>query len=95
MMQMLSGLSFQQCGKHYGGDWPEGEAVRKYIYGSYGELLIGERDGSIRCLYNGQYGVTTDYNSLYYYSVDIKRFVNQGVLHRDVRTDQQSEPIRK
>ena len=36
-------------------------------------------------LYNGQFGVTTDGNGLYYmraryYNVDIKRFINQDVL---------------
>ena len=40
---------------------------------------------NIRFLYNGQYGVMTDGNGLYYmraryYNVDIKRFINQDVL---------------
>ncbi|MDE5864196.1 MAG: RHS repeat-associated core domain-containing protein, partial [Lachnospiraceae bacterium] len=63
----------------------KGEVVKEYAYSPYGELLLGESDGSIQFLYNGQFGVTTDANGLYYmrtryYNVDIKRFVNQDVL---------------
>ena len=48
-------------------------------------MLEGEYSDTIPFLYNGQYGVTTDANGLYYmraryYNVDIKRFVNQDVL---------------
>ncbi|MDE6435156.1 MAG: RHS repeat-associated core domain-containing protein [Lachnospiraceae bacterium] len=62
-----------------------GKVVKEYAYSPYGELLLGESDGNIQFLYNGQYGVTTDGNGLYYmraryYNVDIKRFVNQDVL---------------
>mgnify|MGYP003296650309 CR=1 FL=1 len=63
----------------------EGMKVASYNYSPYGELLEGEYDENIQFLYNGQYGVTTDGNGLYYmraryYNVDIKRFVNQDVL---------------
>lgn len=56
-----------------------------YQYSPYGELLEGEYSDTIPFLYNGQYGVTTDANGLYYmraryYNVDIKRFINQDVL---------------
>ena len=63
----------------------KGEVVKEYAYSPYGELLLGESDGSIPFLYNGQFGVTTDANGLYYmraryYNVDTKRFINQDVL---------------
>ena len=62
----------------------DGTIVHAYAYGTYGELLSGNREG-IRFLYNGRYGVVTDENGLYYmraryYNVDIKRFINQDVL---------------
>jgi RHS repeat-associated protein len=62
----------------------KGEVVYIYAYGTYGELLSGNKD-SVRFLYNGMYGVMTDSNGLYYmraryYNVDIKRFINQDVL---------------
>ena len=56
-----------------------------YNYSPYGELIDGEYDENIQFLYNGQFGVATDSNGLYYmraryYNVDIKRFINQDVL---------------
>ncbi len=62
-----------------------GAIKSKYNYSPYGELIEGEYDENIQFLYNGQYGVTTDGNGLYYmraryYNVDIKRFINQDVL---------------
>ncbi len=62
-----------------------GAVTAKYNYSPYGELIEGEYDENIQFLYNGQYGVTTDGNGLYYmraryYNVDIKRFINQDVL---------------
>ncbi len=62
-----------------------GAIKSKYNYSPYGELIEGEYDNNIQFLYNGQYGVTTDGNGLYYmraryYNVDIKRFINQDVL---------------
>ena len=63
----------------------DGEVTAKYNYSPYGELLEGEYDENIPFLYNGQFGVMTDVNGLYYmraryYNVDIKRFINQDVL---------------
>ena len=63
----------------------DGEVTAKYNYSPYGELLEGEYDENIPFLYNGQFGVMTDGNGLYYmraryYNVDIKRFINQDVL---------------
>ena len=55
-----------------------------------GRITAGEKynltHDNIPFLYNGQYGVTTDSNGLYYmrasfYNVEIKRFINQDVLH--------------
>ena len=51
----------------------------------YPRFIDGEYREDIPFLYNGQYGVTTDSNGLYYmraryYNVEIKRFINQDVL---------------
>ena len=63
----------------------KGSIVERYNYTPYGELIDGEYREDIPFLYNGQYGVTTDSNGLYYmraryYNVEIKRFINQDVL---------------
>ncbi len=63
----------------------EGKVKYSYYYTPYGELLEGEYSDTVPFLYNGQFGVTTDGNGLYYmraryYNVDIKRFINQDVL---------------
>ena len=63
----------------------KGSVVETYSYTPYGELIDGEYREDIPFLYNGQYGVTTDNNGLYYmkaryYNVEIKRFINQDVL---------------
>ena len=77
-----------------------GKSVCKFDYGTYGEILTTEYmsssdDGTdkdsgdyvlhISFLYNGQYGVITDDNGLYYmrsryYNPEIKRFINQDIL---------------
>ena len=61
-----------------------GQVVKTFEYNPYGELLDGEI-GEYRFLFNGEYGVVTDGNGLYYmraryYNVDIKRFMNQDVM---------------
>ncbi|MBR1599268.1 MAG: RHS repeat-associated core domain-containing protein, partial [Lachnospiraceae bacterium] len=63
----------------------KGDIVETYNYTPYGELIDGEYREDILFLYNGQYGVVTDNNGLYYmraryYNVEIKRFINQDVL---------------
>ena len=63
----------------------KGNIVETYNYTPYGEIIDGEYREDIPFLYNGQYGVTTDSNGLYYmraryYNVEIKRFINQDVL---------------
>lgn len=63
----------------------DGKVKYSYNYTPYGELLEGEYSDTVPFLYNGQFGVTTDGNGLYYmraryYNVDIKRFINQDVL---------------
>ena len=63
----------------------KGKVTETYNYTPYGELIDGTYSDNIPFLYNGQYGVTTDANGLYYmraryYNVDIKRFINQDVL---------------
>ena len=47
--------------------------------------MINGKYGEVDYLYNGQYGVTSDANGLYYmraryYNIDIKRFINQDIL---------------
>ena len=63
----------------------KGVLVETYNYTPYGELIEGDYTQQIPFLYNGQYGVITDGNGLYYmraryYNVEIKRFINQDVL---------------
>lgn len=63
----------------------KGNIAETYEYSPYGQILHKEGNANITFLYNGQYGVATDENGLYYmraryYNVDIKRFVNQDVL---------------
>ena len=58
------------------------------LYSPYGELIEGTY-GQVLFLYNGQYGVTSDDNSLYYmraryYNIAIKRFCNQDILTGEV-----------
>ena len=62
----------------------DGEIVETFDYGPYGELL-SENKCSIMFLYNGELGVATDSNGLYYmraryYNPEIKRFINQDVM---------------
>ncbi|MCM1494794.1 MAG: RHS repeat-associated core domain-containing protein [Bacteroides sp.] len=61
-----------------------GKVVETFEYNPYGELLDGEI-GKYPFLFNGEYGVVTDSNGLYYmraryYNVDIKRFMNQDII---------------
>ena len=61
-----------------------GEIVQTFDYGPYGELL-SENKCCIMFLYNGELGVATDSNGLYYmraryYNPEIKRFINQDVV---------------
>ncbi|MCM1494797.1 MAG: DUF6531 domain-containing protein [Bacteroides sp.] len=61
-----------------------GKVVETFEYNPYGELLDGEI-GKYPFLFNGEYGVVTDRNGLYYmraryYNVDIKRFMNQDII---------------
>ncbi len=67
----------------------EGKLLYSYDYGTYGELLSTTEYSNttpiVRFLYNGQLGVATDDNGLYYmrsryYNPQIKRFINQDVL---------------
>ena len=62
----------------------DGKIKEKFEYGPYGELTSENKCGII-FLYNGEYGVSTDENGLYYmraryYNSEIKRFINQDVL---------------
>ena len=63
-----------------------------YTYSIYGKLLSGNY-GEIVFLYNGQYGVMSDDNGLYYmrsryYNIDIKRFINQDILKGSIDSSQ-------
>ena len=69
-----------------------GQAVERFSYGTYGELLK-DAITKIRFLYNGSYGVVTDRNGLYYmraryYNPDIKRFINQDIKVGDIGSSQ-------
>ena len=62
----------------------KGNIKYQYQYSPYGELIQGTY-GQVAFLYNGQYGVASDDNGLYYmrtryYNIDIKRFINQDVV---------------
>jgi RHS repeat-associated protein len=69
-----------------------GKVVKRFQYGPYGELVAGEVSHT-PFLFNGQYGVMSDGNGLYYmrarfYNPTIKRFVNQDVLWGQVSEGQ-------
>ncbi len=71
----------------------ENGAVRyTYAYNPYGELTKGSY-GQVMFLFNGQYGVASDDNGLYYmraryYNVSIKRFINQDVVTGSIAESQ-------
>ena len=70
----------------------DGRLLYTYSYGTYGELLNGNKTIT-RFLYNGQYGVSTDSNGLYYmrqryYSPQLKRFLNQDIVTGDPKESQ-------
>ena len=62
--------------------------TNRFNYSTYGELLTADKAVVVditRFLYNGEYGVQTDANGLYYmrsryYSPEIRRFINQDVV---------------
>ena len=61
-----------------------GKIKYSYDYNPYGELTKGSY-GQVMFLFNGQYGVASDDNGLYYmraryYNVSIKRFINQDIV---------------
>ena len=69
-----------------------GNVIQSYEYGAYGEVLSGDTKIT-PFLYNGQLGVMTDDNGLYYmraryYNVNIKRFINQDVVHGSINLSQ-------
>jgi len=69
-----------------------GAIKHTYTYSIYGKLLSGNY-GEIVFLYNGQYGVMSDDNGLYYmraryYNIDIKRFINQDILKGSIDSSQ-------
>ena len=69
-----------------------GNVIQSYEYGVYGEVLSGDTKIT-SFLYNGQLGVMTDDNVLYYmraryYNVNIKQFINQDVVHGSINVSQ-------
>ncbi len=63
-----------------------------YTYNIFGKLLSGNY-GEVEFLYNGQYGVASDANGLYYmraryYNIDIMRFINQDILTGSIDSSQ-------
>jgi len=70
-----------------------GKITDAFQYGPYGELVNHTGSAETPFLYNGQDGVITDANGLYYmraryYDTDIKRFINQDVLLGNINNDQ-------
>ena len=66
--------------------------IQSYEYGAYNEVLSGDTKIT-PFLYNGQLGVMTDDNGLYYmraryYNVNIKRFINQDVVYGSINASQ-------
>lgn len=69
-----------------------GVKTHEFAYSTYGELTLGEY-GEVRFLYNGQLGVVTDENSLYYmraryYNSEIRRFINQDIVIGNIENSQ-------
>ncbi len=76
-----------------------GNVNEEYSYGPYGELLSGDASKTAY-LYNGQYGVATDANGLYYmrtryYNVSIKRFINQDVVTGTIDNSKTGYEVRR
>ncbi|MBD5466221.1 MAG: PKD domain-containing protein, partial [Lachnospiraceae bacterium] len=70
----------------------KGAVKYSYTYNPYGELTKGSY-GQVMFLFNGQYGVASDDNGLYYmraryYNVSIKRFINQDVVTGNIAESQ-------
>ena len=69
-----------------------GKIKYTYTYNIFGKLLSGNY-GEVEFLYNGQYGVASDVNGLYYmraryYNIDIMRFINQDILTGSIDSSQ-------
>ncbi len=70
----------------------DGAVQETFTYGTYGELTSGDPQAT-PFLYNGQFGIITDDNGLYYmraryYNVEVKRFVNRDTLRGDIGNGQ-------
>ena len=77
----------------------EGKVIYTYTYSAYGERtgtydadgnIIDDNSTKVRFLYNGQAGVETDENGLYYmraryYNTDIKRFINRDIIDGNIQ----------
>ena len=55
--------------------------------------MLSGNYGEVEFLYNGQYGVASDANGLYYmraryYNIDIMRFINQDILTGSIDSSQ-------
>ncbi len=69
-----------------------GEVKYTYTYNIFGKILSGNY-GEVEFMYNGQYGVASDANGLYYmraryYNIDIMRFINQDILTGSIDSSQ-------
>ena len=58
-----------------------GFVVNRITYGTYGEIVAATTSPTTPFLYNGAYGVQTDFNGLLhmrarYYSTELRRFIN-------------------
>ncbi len=79
-----------------------GAVVHSYAYGTYGELMgaydsagraCDPEETDIAYLYNGEYGIRTEGNGLYYmrscyYNPQIKRFINRDVVEGSIKEAQ-------
>jgi RHS repeat-associated protein len=66
-----------------------GDITDRFYYAPYGEILSRTGITKTPFMYNGEYGVMTDSNGLYYmraryYNPDIKRFINQDVIRGSI-----------
>ena len=81
---LISNYHFNHLGSTIAITDKDGKVTNRYEYGVYGNLTAKNSDNK-EFLYNGEYGVITDENNLYYmrsryYNPVIKRFINRDIV---------------
>ena len=81
---LISNYHFNHLGSTIAITDKDGKITNRYEYGVYGNLTAKNSDNK-EFLYNGEYGVITDENNLYYmrsryYNPVIKRFINRDIV---------------